>query len=89
MLTVSDIEQLEQVDETLIRKILEVGQGCPKKMLYLEMGCTPMRFTIMMRRKMFFQYLVHLYTCIMLYLSEINDDDDEYKSQGKRFNCLE
>ena len=55
----SEIEQLEQVDENLMRKILEVGQGCPKEMLYLELGCKPIRFTIMMRRLMFFHYLLN------------------------------
>ena len=29
-LTMDEIEQLEQTDESLLRKILEVGQGCPK-----------------------------------------------------------
>ena len=58
-LTDAEIEQLEQVDESLLRKVLEVGQGCPKEMLYLELGCTPIRFIIMMRRVMFFQYIMN------------------------------
>ena len=58
-LTLADMEQLEQVDEMLMRKILEVGQGCPKEMLYLELGCIPLRFTIMMRKLMFFHYLLN------------------------------
>ena len=32
-LRTSDVEKLEQVDEQLLRKILEVGKGCPKEML--------------------------------------------------------
>ena len=34
-LSVAEIEQLEHVDESLLRNILEVGHGCPKEMLYL------------------------------------------------------
>jgi hypothetical protein len=42
-----------------MRRQLDSGQGCPKEMLYLEMGCTPMRFTIMMRRIMFLHYILN------------------------------
>ena len=48
------MKQLEQVDGMLMRTILEVGQGCPKGMLYLLLGCT-----IMMRKLMFFHYLLN------------------------------
>ena len=54
----AEIEQLEHVDESLLRKILEVGHGCPKEMLYLELGCTPLRYIIMMRTIMFLQYIL-------------------------------
>ena len=57
-LSTADIEQLEQADEALLRRILEVSQGCPKEMLYLELGCMPIRFTIMMRRIMFLHYML-------------------------------
>ena len=58
-LSSSEIDSLEQVDESLLRRLLEAGQGCPKEMLYLEMGCTPIRFTIMMRRIMFLHYILN------------------------------
>ena len=48
-LSLAEVEQLEQVDESLLRKILEVGKGCPKEMLFLELGCIPIRFTLMMK----------------------------------------
>ena len=57
-LSLAEIGKIEQADEALLRKILEVSQGCPKEMLYLELGCIPMRFTIMMRRIMFLQYML-------------------------------
>ena len=54
-----DVEQLEQVDESLMRRFLEVGQGVPKEMLYLELGFRPIRFTIMIRKIMFLQYILN------------------------------
>ena len=58
-LTKHDVEQLEQVDESLMRRFLEVGQGVPKEMLYLELGFRPIRFTIMIRKIMFLQYILN------------------------------
>ena len=45
-LTKSDIELLESVDELLLRRILEVPSTCPKEMLYLEMGCLPIKMEL-------------------------------------------
>ena len=64
------IEQLEQVDEMLLRKLLEVGQGCPKEMLFLETGSWPLRYIIMSRRLMFLHYILNedkkslIYRCL-------------------------
>ena len=55
----SEMEQLEQVDEMLIRKLLEIGQGCPKEMLFLETGSWPLRFIVMSRRLMFLHYILN------------------------------
>ena len=54
-----EIDHLEQVDEMLLRKFLEVGAGCPKEMLYLETGSWPLRYVIMSRRLMFLHYLLN------------------------------
>ena len=54
-----EIELLEQVDEMLLRKLLEVGKSCPKEMLYLETGSRPIRFIIMSRRLMFLHYILN------------------------------
>ena len=40
-LRTADIENLEQIDEQLLRRILEVGSGCPNEMLYLDTGTMP------------------------------------------------
>ena len=57
-LTLKDITYLEQVDEILLRKLLEAPSSSPKCMLYLETGCNPIRFIIKMRRIMFLQYIL-------------------------------
>ena len=54
-----EIDHLEQVDEMLLWKFLEVGAGCPKEMLYLETGSWPLRYVIMSRRLMFLHYLLN------------------------------
>ena len=53
-----EVIHLEQIDETLLRKILEAPKSTPKCMLYLETGCTPIRFIIRCRRLMFLQYIL-------------------------------
>ena len=58
-LTKSEIDELEEVDENLLRRILETGKCTPKVLLYLELGCTPIRFIIMKRRIMFLHYIMH------------------------------
>ena len=54
-----EIEQLEQIDEELLRKVLETGRSTPKVMLYLEMGCLPIRFIVKKRRIMYLHYILH------------------------------
>ena len=56
--TKSHIELLESVDELLLRRILEVPSTCPKEMLYLEMGCLPIKFIIASRRLSFLRYIL-------------------------------
>ena len=36
-----------------------MGQSCPKEMLYLETGCTPIRYIIMLRKIMFLHYILN------------------------------
>ena len=56
--TTRDIENLESIDEKLLRRILEAPITTPKEMLYLELGCCPIRFLIKQRRIMFLQYIL-------------------------------
>ena len=57
-LTNTDVKTLEQVDESLLRKILGAPLNTPKCMLYLETGCTPINFIIISRRLMFLHYIL-------------------------------
>ena len=54
----SDIDELEKADEILLRKVLECPESTPKEMLYLELGCLPIRFILMSRRVMFLQTML-------------------------------
>ena len=55
----NEVCQLEEVDNLLLRKILNVASSCPIEALYLELGCIPLRFISMSRRV---NYLHHLVT---------------------------
>jgi hypothetical protein len=51
-ITKADINELEAVDHSLLRKILQAPSCTPTPMLYLELGCIPIR------RLMCLQYLL-------------------------------
>jgi hypothetical protein len=55
-----EVADLEEVDELLLRKILNAHSKTPKEALYLELGCLPIRFILMSRRIMFLHYLLSL-----------------------------
>ena len=55
----SELEILESVDELFMRRILEVPSTCPKEMLYLELGCLPIRYIVSARRLLFLHYKVN------------------------------
>ena len=57
-ITKEDINELEVVDHSLLRKILQAPSCTPTPMLYLELGCIPIRYIIMSRRLMYLQYLL-------------------------------
>ena len=59
-ITQANIDELEQVDEILLRRILETPSTTPKPALYLELGCLPIRFVIMKRRLLYLHYLLNL-----------------------------
>ena len=48
--THAQIVKLEQIDEALLRGILKAHSKTPKEFLYLESGCTPIRYILAQRR---------------------------------------
>ena len=53
-----EVSELEKMDESLLRAILECPRSVPKEVLYLEVGVTPLRYILMSRRLIFYQYIV-------------------------------
>ena len=53
-MTEDNINQLEKLDNILLRKIFEVGQSVPTAFLHLELGTLPFRFIIKTRRILYY-----------------------------------
>ena len=54
-----NVSDLEQVDEALLRKIMEAPAKTPVEALYLELGATPIRYLLMMRRILYLHHILH------------------------------
>ena len=52
------IEELEKVDNILLKKMFEIPSSTPAAFLHLELGTLPIRFVIMTRRLLFLQYIL-------------------------------
>ena len=57
-LTNSEVKLLESVDLMLLRKILNAPKSTPKEILYLELGCIPLKFIVQKRRLSFLHYIL-------------------------------
>ena len=58
-LTEKNINDLENIDKMLLRKITGAHSKTPIEFLYLEMGCIPLKYIIKSRRIMYFHYLLN------------------------------
>ena len=54
------MRELEEVDECFLRRILNAHSKTPIEALYLELGCTPLRYIIKSRRINYLHYLTKL-----------------------------
>ena len=63
----SEIEELEELDRSLLRKILHVPSTTPKEAFYLELGILPISVMIKARRCMYLHYLLNLEKSEMIY----------------------
>ena len=59
-LGLDDIKKLEAKDEDLLRSILDSGRNTTKLLLYSELGVTPIRFLVSMRRLLYYHYIKNL-----------------------------
>ena len=57
-LTTVNIVNLEKVDEQMLRGILSAHRMTPRALLYLELGCLPVRYIIKSKRLMFLHYIL-------------------------------
>ena len=75
-ITSAEIDELEKVDEHLLRRVLECPTATPKEMLYLELGVSPIRNMIKSRRINFLQNILKeekdslMYTFLMAQLDD-------------------
>ena len=54
----NNINQLEKIDNILLKKIFELPTSTPSAFLHLELGTMPVRFILMVRRLSFLQYIL-------------------------------
>ena len=53
-----DIEELEKVDEYLLRGIMKAHSKTSRAALYLESGCVPLRYILKKRRIMYLHHIL-------------------------------
>ena len=58
-ITKAEIDQLEKVDKSLLRRILDAPSKSPTASLYLELGCVPIQYLIMSKRLRFLHYILN------------------------------
>ena len=54
----NELREIERIEETFMRKILNTSKGCPIVQLYLTLGQIPARFAIMRMRLSFLQCIL-------------------------------
>ena len=50
---------LEKIDEQLLRKLLKAPSKTPKEILFLELGCVPLRLIIRSKRMNLLHYILN------------------------------
>ena len=63
----NNIRSLEQIDETLLSRILKCEPNTRNEMKYLELGLYPIRFELMKRNILFLQYILKQENTSMMY----------------------
>ena len=55
----SELREIERIEETFMRRLLNTSKGCPITQLYLTLGQIPARFAIMKIRLSFLKYILN------------------------------
>ena len=58
-ITNAEICLLESIDNQFLRRLLNAEKGTPKEILYLELGCLPLKDIIRQRRLGFYHYILN------------------------------
>jgi len=56
--TATEVASLEKIDNKLLRAICKAHSKTPVEFLYLETGCTPLRFAMQSRRMMYLHHIL-------------------------------
>jgi hypothetical protein len=56
-----ELREIERIEETFMRKILNTLKGCPNVQLYFTLGHVPARFAIFKMRLAFLKYILNEY----------------------------
>ena len=65
--TKAELDLIESVDLCFLRRILNAPKSTPKEMLYLELGCIPLRHIIRKRRILFLHYILNQETNSLIF----------------------
>ena len=55
----TELRQLERIEESYLRQVLNTTKGCPINQLYLSVGHYPARFEIQKMRLLYLKYILH------------------------------
>ena len=58
-MTAAELNLVETIDISLLKQILNAPRGTPKEMIYLELGCIPLREIIREKRLRFLHYILN------------------------------
>ena len=58
-MTSAELDLLETIDVSFLRQLLKAPKGTPREMLFLELGCMPLRNIIRERRLGFLYYILN------------------------------
>merc|ERR1712115_100314 len=54
----TELRQIERIEESFMRKVMNTTKGCPITNLYLELGQIPARYEIIKMRLLFLKYIL-------------------------------